>query len=86
MKNGLEHMRKMMRNAHPTPGRPRELPGLYVSSDCTQWLRTVPTLPRSEKDMDRVDENAEDHACDETRYRVRALGNRAGSSTHVGMY
>ncbi len=86
VKNGLEHMRKMMRNAHPTPGRPREHPGLYVTEECTQFLRTVPTLPRSERDMDRVDDNAEDHICDETRYRVRSSGQRVRSGRHVGMY
>ncbi len=86
VKNGLEHMRKMMRNAHPTPGRPRELPGLYVIEECKQFLRTVPSLPRSEKDMDRVDDAAEDHVCDETRYRIRSTGNRVSSGTHVGMY
>ena len=86
VKNGLEHMRKMIRNAHPTPGRPRELPGLFVVDECIQFLRTVPNLPRSEKDLDRIDDNAEDHVCDETRYRIRFAGQRAGSSTHVGMF
>ena len=86
VKNGLEQMRKMMRNAHPRDGRPREHPGLYVVEDCLQFIRTVPTLPRSEVDMDIVDKNAEKHACDETRYRIRFTGNRATSGTHVGMY
>jgi hypothetical protein len=86
VKNGLEHMRKMMKNAHPTPGRPRELPGLFVTEECEQFVRTVPSLPRSEKDMDRVDPNAEDHVCDETRYRVRFSGQRSGSGRTVGMY
>lgn len=86
VKNGLEHMRKMMKNAWPSKGRPRELPGLYVTDECAQFIRTVPTLPRSEKDMDRVDDNAEDHCCDESRYRIRFSGQRSGSGTHVGMY
>lgn len=86
VKNGLEHMRKMMRNAHPTKGRPREKPGLFVTDVCTQFLRTVPSLPRSEKDMDRVDDNAEDHVCDESRYRVRFSGQRVTQTTHRGMY
>lgn len=86
VKNGLEHMRKMMRNAHPTPGRPREHPGLFVTEECVQFLRTVPSLPRDERDMDRVDDSAEDHTCDETRYRIRSMGNRASQGTHVGMY
>ena len=86
VKNGLEHMRKMMRNAHPTPGRPREHPGLFVTEECQQFLRTVPSLPRSERDMDRVDDSAEDHACDESRYRVRSTGMRSHQGRHVGMY
>ena len=86
VKNGLEHMRKMMRNAHPVQERPRELPGLFVVDECAQFLRTVPSLPRSEKDMDRVDENSEDHVCDETRYRIRSSGNLVSQGTHIGMY
>lgn len=86
VKNGLEQMRKMMRAAHTRPGHPREEPGLFVVDECTQFLRTVPSLPRSERDMDRIDDSAEDHVCDETRYRIRAVGSRAGAGRHVGMY
>lgn len=50
--------------------RPMEEPGLFIFSHCRQWLRTVPTLPRDEKKPDDVDSDAEDHAGDETRYRV----------------
>ncbi|MEE8372947.1 MAG: terminase [Dehalococcoidia bacterium] len=85
-KNGWEHMRKMMKNAHPTPGRPREHPGLFVTAECDQFLRTVPSLARSEKDMDDVNTASEDHIGDETRYRVRFSGQRAVSGTHIGMY
>jgi hypothetical protein len=49
---------------------PREEAGLFVFDTCTQWLRTVPVLPRDEKKPDDVDTNAEDHIGDETRYRV----------------
>ena len=84
--NGLEHMRKMMKHAHPNDGMPRELPGLFVVEDCKQFMRTVPNLSRSEKDMDRIDENAEDHVCDETRYRVRFAGQYIKSGRHVGLY
>lgn len=50
----------------------KEQPHLYVFAGCRQFIRTVPTLPRSEKDPDDVDTEAEDHVGDETRYRVRA--------------
>lgn len=85
VKHGLEHMRKMMKASWPIPGQPREQPGLFVTDVCGQFIRTVPSLPRDEKDMDLVDENAEDHVCDETRYRIRFQGQRARSGTHRGM-
>jgi hypothetical protein len=50
---------------------PREHPGLYVTANCDQFLRTFPVLPRDERNMDDVDTEVEDHIGDETRYRVR---------------
>lgn len=86
VKNGLEHMRKMMKHAHPNEGNPREMPGLFVTDHCIQFMRTVPSLPRDEKDMDKVDKNSENHTCDETRYRVRFAGQYVKAGRHVGMY
>jgi len=86
VKNGLEHMRKMIKYAHPNEGRPRERAGLFVCGECIQFMRTVPNLPRDEKDMDKVDKYSENHVCDETRYRVRFSGQYAKSGRHVGMY
>lgn len=68
-KNGWERIRVLLQNA-TLGGVAREEPGMFISSDCDQWLRTVPTLPRDDKDLDDVDTDAEDHAGDETRYRV----------------
>lgn len=51
-------------------GSPRERAGLFICSPCTQWLRVVPTLARDEDDLDRLAEGSEDHAFDETRYRI----------------
>ncbi len=85
-KAGWEVVRKMMKHAHPQKGRPRELPGLFVMEHCEQFIRTVPTLPRDEKDMDDVDTDAEDHVGDEVRYRVRSAKMRIGSARTVGMY
>lgn len=71
-KQGWEQLRKAMKNALPPPGGgPREEPGLFVFRSCQQFLETVPTLPRDDKDLDDVDTDAEDHAGDESRYRVR---------------
>lgn len=82
-KTGWESMRSMMKNAHHDGKKPREKPGLFVTENCHQFIRTVPALPRDERDPDDVDTDAEDHIGDEARYRVRASGNtvRSGKTT-----
>lgn len=45
-----------------------EYPGLWVFDTCREWIRTVPTLMRDEKDVEDIDTNSEDHLADETRY------------------
>ena len=64
---GWQAMRRMFKAA--LDARP-ERPGLYVFDTCRQFIRTVPTLARSESNPDDIDANAEDHIADETRYRV----------------
>ncbi len=63
--NGWEVMRNRFQQARNGAG-----PGLYVFSTCSQFIRTVPSLPRDEKNMDDVNSAAEDHVGDESRYRV----------------
>jgi Terminase large subunit, T4likevirus-type, N-terminal len=58
--------------------QPMEKPGLFIFEGCTQWIRTVPVLPRDENDLDDVDSDAEDHAGDETRYRLLARRDSVG--------
>lgn len=43
-------------------------PGLYVFSTCRDFIRTLPALPYSDRCVEDVDSNAEDHIYDETRY------------------
>lgn len=50
----------------------REGPGVFVVETCRHFIRTVPVLPRCDRDADDVDSSAEDHVADETRYRVMA--------------
>lgn len=85
-KAGWEAVRNMIKQAHPNEGKPREKPGLFVMDHCKQFIRTVPTLPRDEKDMDDVDTESEDHIGDEVRYRVRSTNLRVGSGRTTGMY
>lgn len=57
---------------------PMEDPGIFIFDNCLQWIRTVPVLARDSKKIDDVDTTAEDHAADETRYRILA-GRVAGA-------
>ncbi|MDE2022353.1 MAG: terminase, partial [Patescibacteria group bacterium] len=75
-KNGWELLRGMLRAARER--RPEE-PGLWVFNSCTQFIRTIPVLPRDPVKTDDVDTKAEDHIGDETRYRV--LAKRPGRFT-----
>ena len=85
-KQGWQQVRKYLSNVEPKPGSTREEPGLFVWSTCKHWLRTVPTLPRDEKDMDDVDSTSEDHCGDETRYRMRLDRTPVGVSWFRGGY
>ncbi len=85
-KTGWEQMRRALAAAVRKDGRPREHPGLFIFNNCVHFLRTVPVLPRSDKDLDDINTEAEDHIADEIRYRIRARGNRIGSGKTSGMF
>ena len=63
--SGWQKLRQMLDAADSI-----ELPGLYIFESCRHWIRTLPALPRDDKNWDDVDSDAEDHIADETRYRV----------------
>lgn len=67
-KNGWELLRTRLAAA----AEGSDEPGLYVFDTCRDFIRTVPILPRDDRDPDDVDTDAEDHAADETRYRLLA--------------
>jgi hypothetical protein len=83
-KTGWEQVRKVLQNSKPPKMGTREQAGLFVFSTCDNFLRTVPTLPRDEKNMDDVDTNAEDHVGDEVRYRVRMMNQKVGNGRTLG--
>ncbi len=62
--NGWELMRRRLKNAVDGEG-----PGLYVFDNCRHFIRTVPVLPRDDRQPEDVDTETEDHIADETRYR-----------------
>lgn len=70
-KQGWEQIRKMLKATKRPEGGAREFPGMFIFNTCSNWLRNVPALPRSDKHLDDVDTEAEDHDGDMTRYRAR---------------
>lgn len=86
-KNGWEMMRVAIFNAQPENELPRENPGLFVFDNCKDgFLRTVPSAPRSMKDLDDVDTDAEDHVCDEVRYVILSTGSRFATGKVSGHF
>ena len=65
--NGWERIRKLLKASLQSP---QEEAGMYIFSNCHQFVRTIPTLPRDENNPDDVNTNAEDHIGDAVRYRV----------------
>ena len=65
--NGLEKVRELLKAS--SQERP-ERPGMWAFSNCIHFSRTMPVLPRNEKNWEDVDSDAEDHIYDETRYRA----------------
>lgn len=62
---------------------PRESPGLFVFDTCRQFLRTVPTVPTSERDPETYDTDSEDHVADETRYMLMFATTKGGGSSSL---
>lgn len=55
---------------------PMERPGLFLFNSCSDLIRTLPTAPRDEKNIDDIDTASEDHLLDALGYRV--MQTRAG--------
>lgn len=68
-KNGWE----LMRDRLSAVKNGEDKPGMYIFNNCRDWIRTVPHISRDSKDLDDVDSDAEDHAADESRYRVLGM-------------
>ncbi len=47
-------------------------PGMQVFSTCRDFIRTLPALPYSQRSVEDIDSDAEDHAYDEARYFLMA--------------
>ncbi|WP_406019278.1 terminase family protein [Kocuria rhizophila] len=52
------------------------LPGLLVVETCRNLIRTLPALPRSDKNPEDLDTEAEDHAADACRYLLQELAGK----------
>jgi len=65
--SGWQKIRTMLKSSLQFP---MEEPGLFVFDNCRQFIRTIPVLPRDERNQDDVDTNAEDHVGDSLRYEI----------------
>ena len=77
-RRGWQLMRGRMKAAQ---AERMEEPGIFVFDTCSEFIRTVPSLPRSARDPDDVDTDAEDHIGDESRYRTLAEKRTASVSS-----
>lgn len=64
-RNGWEIMRRMFRAGLK---QPMEEPGFFIFETCHHAIRTLPDLPRSDRDPEDVDTDSEDHMADAVRY------------------
>lgn len=60
---GWSTMKRLLQDA----GKP-DVPGLYISRNCSYFWETVPYLGRDEKRVEDVDSSGPDHAADAVRY------------------
>lgn len=60
-----------------------EGPAIYFTRNCEAAILTLPGLPRDEDDEDDVDTESEDHAYDDTRYRLLAGNRRAATKINT---
>ncbi len=94
-KIGFELMRERMGNAcwkrkMGPDGEPEEVPtippegaAIYFMDNCRASIATIPVLPRSEKDPDDIDTDAEDHPYDMARYRCSKGNNRVATQLNI---
>lgn len=58
----------------PNKKDPLKRPGIIFFDTCKACIRTIPTLPRDDKDPEDVDTEAEDHPYDAVTYAIQWLG------------
>lgn len=67
-KNGLQLLRDRLKASITGDG-----PGMFFCENCSAAIDLLPVLPRSEKDPEDVDTDAEDHNYDEIRYKALSI-------------
>jgi len=76
---GAEAFRKRLKASMTFP---LEGPGIFFFDEkhCPHSIRTIPALPRSPRNEDDVDTDAEDHCWDMVRYRILSSRGTSGSA------
>jgi hypothetical protein len=80
---GIEQIRKLLAATIPVDRR-REESGLFIFESCSNFLRTIPDLPRDKTNIEDYDKNAEGHIADEVRYMLTYDITPAFTSRRIG--
>jgi hypothetical protein len=59
-------------------GKPMENAGLIIFANCSNTVRTLPTLPRKQNDPEDIMDYVPDHIADVIGYRCLQRGNGLG--------
>lgn len=78
---GVQFFRQYLKN---TRKRVTDKPHIYIFRTAYHTIRTVPNLPRDEKDKDDIDSTSEDHIWDAVRYRILKSAGRAAQTPFQG--
>jgi len=90
-KKGLELLRSYLLDAHEKvdsktgDSMPPEEAGMIFFTNCKNAIRTLPTIPRSERDPEDVNSESPDHIYDVLRYRLAASRPKFQRLTLLGL-
>lgn len=70
----VHRVQNLHRLLAPNKKDPKGRPGIIFFDRCKVCVRTIPTLPRDDKDPEDVNTEAEDHAFDAVTYGLQWLG------------
>jgi len=78
---GWQRLREYFQNALQSPP---EGPGLYITANCSNLLRTLPLAERDKGNPDDIDSHIEDHLLDTLRYKILEIPRKITTQKVIG--